>query len=96
MISEDVEAPGRRELHDLVDRLPAPLVPLVRGLMLTVFAWTPQSAGIGDDSPLDALLRDAPEDDEPITEEDIAAIDESRAEFERGEFVRLEDIGARS
>lgn len=66
MIAEDLEVVGRHELHDLVDRLPAPLVPLVRGLMLTVFAWTPSPTltRIGEDPPLD---------DEPVTAEDLAA-----------------------
>ncbi len=34
-------------------------------------------------------------DDEPLTQEDLDAIAESRAEFERGEFSTLEDVKRR-
>ncbi len=42
----------------------------------------------------DPVLRafmDAPEDDEPLTEEDLAAIAEGKADVERGDVVRWED-----
>ena len=33
----------------------------------------------------------APEDDEPTTAEDIAALDEAQADYERGETVSLDE-----
>jgi hypothetical protein len=34
----------------------------------------------------------APEDDEPLTDEDLAAIEEGRADIERGDVVSLEEV----
>lgn len=42
--------------------------------------------------PLLKLLAEAPEDDEPVTPEQIARIEQSRAAYERGEFSTLEEV----
>jgi hypothetical protein len=48
--------------------------------------------------PLDPVLRaflEAPEDDEPVTEEEEAAIAEAKAEIDRGEGIPWEVVEAR-
>jgi predicted transcriptional regulator len=47
-----------------------------------------------DDQFLRAFL-EAPEDDEPLTDEDIAAIEEGKAEIARGEVSDWEDVKRR-
>jgi hypothetical protein len=42
--------------------------------------------------PVIAAFRDAPEDDEPLTAEQEAALKRSRAEYRRGEAVPLDEI----
>jgi len=46
--------------------------------------------------PLDELLANAPEDDEPLTEEDLAAIERTRTAIARGELIPHEEVVARS
>jgi len=48
------------------------------------------TAGDTDDPVLRAFI-DAPEDDEPLTDEDLAAIAEGKADIDRGDVVRWED-----
>jgi hypothetical protein len=47
-----------------------------------------------EDDPLLYALANAPLDDEPLTDEDRAAIAEARAEIERGETVTLDELDA--
>jgi hypothetical protein len=42
--------------------------------------------------PMVAAFLDAPEDDEPLTPEEEAALEESRAEYRRGEAIPLDQI----
>ncbi|MGH3262677.1 MAG: hypothetical protein ACRDNS_11825 [Trebonia sp.] len=42
--------------------------------------------------PVVAAFRDAPEDDEPLTPAEEAALEQSRAEYRRGEGVPLDEI----
>jgi len=44
---------------------------------------------------LPAVLRNAPIDDEPETDEERAAVQEARDELERGEFVSAEEAKRR-
>lgn len=44
------------------------------------------------EDPVIVAFRDAPLDDEPLTPEEEAALEESRAEYRRGEGVPLEKI----
>lgn len=45
-----------------------------------------------DRDPVRAFFEDAPEDDEPLTDEERASLDEGRAEYERGETVPLDEF----
>lgn len=71
---------ARDDLHTLLDAIPEDRLADVR-TALTQLA----------DPVLLALLT-APEDDEPVTEEDLAALAEARAERERGELILLDDL----
>ena len=44
------------------------------------------------EDPVIAAFRDAPEDDEPLTAEEEAALERSREEYRRGEGVPLDEI----
>jgi hypothetical protein len=68
-------------VHHLIDELPDALLEEA-GRRLT---------DLRDDRFLRAFL-EAPEDDEPLTEEDVAAIEEAKAEVARGEFHTLEEV----
>ncbi len=47
------------------------------------------------DDPFLRFLMTAPVDDEPLDEEDLAALAEARAEFERGETISLDEFEQR-
>jgi hypothetical protein len=74
---------ARDDLHTLLDAIPEDRLADVR-TALTQLA----------DPVLLALLT-APEDDEPVTEEDLAALAEARAARERGETIPLDEYLAR-
>ncbi|MGI8553768.1 MAG: hypothetical protein ACR2PL_23710 [Dehalococcoidia bacterium] len=76
----------KEALYRLIDRLPERVFPEAERLL--------QSLQIGDDDPLWRFFMDAPVDDEPLTPEDIAAIEESRAEIDRGEGIPWEVVRA--
>ena len=44
------------------------------------------------EDPVIAAFRDAPEDDEPLTTEEEATLEQSRDEYRRGEGVPLDEI----
>jgi hypothetical protein len=70
----------RQRVHAYVDRLPVDQLTAVRGLLETIL------------SPLDRTLALAPIDDEPVTAEDLAAIQAGVASLERGGGVPMEDV----
>jgi predicted transcriptional regulator len=71
----------REKAHKLLDELPeSEIEPVVEFIVSR-----------GDD-PVTAAFRDAPEDDEPWTEEDEAAAAEGRADIAAGRTVSLEEI----
>ena len=73
----------RQVLHVLVDELPDDeLVAAMRFLEHLRFR---------SKDPLRALLNEAPLDDEPVTDEDLAAIQEGLADKARGEVVSHEE-----
>ena len=73
----------RQVLHVLVDELPDDeLVAATRFLEYLRFR---------SHDPLRALLDEAPLDDEPVTDEDLAAIQEGLADKARGEVVSHEE-----
>jgi hypothetical protein len=47
-----------------------------------------------EDDPLLYALANAPLDDEPLTDEDRAAVAEAHAEIERGETITLDELDA--
>ena len=69
----------REQLYRLVDELPedelATAARILEGLQ-----------GHSEQDPMLKLLDEAPEDDEPLTPEDIAAIEEGKAAFRRGDY----------
>jgi hypothetical protein len=62
----------------------------IRGRVGTGFRFTK-----ADDDPLVAMLDAAPGDDEPLTDEDLAAIAEGKADIERGDVVSSQDLKQR-
>ena len=64
----------------------------IREELLDIIGRLPDESlpGLREMAAFEALLANAPEDDEPTTDEDLAAIGESRAQFERGEFAMLD------
>lgn len=75
----------RQHVHAYIDRLPGDQLAAVHGLLETML------------SPLDRRLALAPLDDEPVTPQDIAAIQAGVASLDRGgasmEEVLLADFG---
>jgi hypothetical protein len=73
----------RDALHQLLDALPDEFLPIAEQRL----------AALRDD-PLLRTLMAAPEDDEPLTDEDLAALAEARAELARGETIPWEVLRA--
>lgn len=77
-------AQRREDLHDLVDALPESEVPTARRFLRFL-------REVGSD-PVRHAAETAPIDDEPMTEEDAAAIRAAREEARRGEVVDLDSF----
>ncbi len=71
---------ARDDLHTILDAVPEVRLPAVREALERLA------------DPIMLALLMAPEDDEPVTAEDLAALAEAQAESERGELVFLEDL----
>jgi hypothetical protein len=81
-------ATTRERLHELLDTL----LDEQLGEAETMLRSLASSETLTKDvDPLLDVLMNAPEDDEPLTDEDIAAIAEGKADIERGDVVRWED-----
>lgn len=74
----------RERLHDLVEDLPESEVHAA----LRFVEYLRHS----EDDPVLAALRDAPPDDEPLTEEDVAALEEAWEDVRQGRLVSHEEI----
>ena len=74
----------RQALHTLVDELPEPELPAARRFLEYLRQQAPD--------PLRLMLDAAPLDDEPVTEDDLAAIREGFEEKVRGETVPHEEV----
>ncbi len=72
----------KASLHVLIDQLPETMLPEAERYLRRLQAAE-------SDSFLQFLLN-APEDDEPLTAEDIAAIEEGKAEIARGDVLPWE------
>lgn len=73
----------RHTLHTLVDELPEPELPAARRYL----EYLRQTA-----DPLRRALDAAPADDEPLTDDDLAAIREGHADRAKGETASHDDI----
>jgi hypothetical protein len=71
----------REAIHELLDSLPDELLPAAEARL----------AALRDDPFLRFMLA-APEDDEPLDDEDLAALAEGQAALERGETISLEEF----
>lgn len=72
----------KASLHVLIDQLPETMLAEAERYLLLL-----QTA---ESDPFLQFLLNAPEDDEPLTAEDIAAIEEGKAEIARGEVLPWE------
>ena len=74
---------NRQALHTLVDKLPESELPAAKRFLEYLFQ-------AGD--PLHPVLDSAPVDDEPLTEEDLAAIREGFVDRDQGETVSHQEV----
>ena len=72
----------RQHAHQLIDRLPEAQVSALVGLLETLV------------DPVAAALRNAPIDDEPVTEEEEEAVARSREWFKHNEGIPFEQVVA--
>ena len=70
----------REHAHQLIDRLPETQLSALVGLLETIV------------DPLAAALRNAPMDDEPLTPEEAAAIEQGIASLDRNGGVPMEEV----
>jgi hypothetical protein len=69
---------NKKELTDLIQKLPDKDVPLVVDLVKRLI-----------NHPEDYYI---PYDDEPLTDDDISAIEDARKEYREGKTIKFEDI----
>jgi hypothetical protein len=70
----------REHAHQLIDRLPDTQLSALVGLLETIV------------DPLAAALRNAPTDDEPLTPEEAAAIEQGIASLDRNGGVPMDEV----
>lgn len=73
--------PPKEQLHQLVDRLPDSEIQTALKLLTAL-----------NMDPLTLLLLNAPDDDEPYTEQQQREDAEADAAIDRGEFIFLDDL----
>lgn len=74
----------KQDLHKLIDEIP-------EQEHQAAAKYLTRLRDLANDPVYQAFMN-APLDDEPLTDEDIAAIEEAEAEIARGEYFTLEDI----
>jgi hypothetical protein len=74
------------DLHRLVDQVPRHSLHLIARLVEAV---------LSEEDPVARALDNAPEDDEPITEEDLRDLDEAMGAAREGDLVSDEDLWTR-
>lgn len=74
----------KHDLHQLIDEIP-------EQEHQAAADYLKRLRDLANDPVYQAFMN-APIDDEPLTEEDLAAIKEAEAEIARGEYYSLEDI----
>ena len=62
----------------------------------TLERWALDALRRASRDPLGQLLANAPEDDEPLTDEDLAAIERTRVAIARGELIPHDEMVRRS
>jgi hypothetical protein len=72
----------RQHAHELIDRMPETQLSALAGLLETIV------------DPVSVALRDAPIDDEPITEEEERAVKESREWLKHNPGIPFEKVVA--
>jgi hypothetical protein len=72
----------RQHAHELIDRMPETQLSALVGLLETIV------------DPVAVALRDAPIDDEPMTEEEERAVKESREWFKHNPGIPFEQVVA--
>jgi hypothetical protein len=73
----------KEQMHELLDRVPEKALPV----LLSVLRHLASSG----DAPL-VTAEEAPFDDEPLTAEDLRAIEQSEKDFEEGNFMSQEEV----
>ena len=84
---------AKEELYRLVDALPERETHAARRF-LEYLRDAGRTGVVDGDDPVMRAFMAAPEDDEPLTDEDVAAIEEAKAEIARGEYITWEDYRA--
>ena len=79
---EQATTDARQRAHELIDCLPDAQISALVGLLTTIV------------DPVTVALRDAPFDDEPITEEEERAVAESREWFKHNPGIPFEQVVA--
>lgn len=74
------------DLHRLVDQVPRHSLHLIARLVEAV---------LSEEDPVARALDNAPEDDEPITKEDLRDLDEAMGAAREGDLVSDEDLWTR-
>ncbi|MEW6235783.1 MAG: hypothetical protein AB1656_10390 [Candidatus Omnitrophota bacterium] len=77
----------KERLHVLIDRLPDEKAKEAECIL--------QRLSLEDD-PLWRALQDAPEDNEPLTPEDIQAIEEGYEDIARGDLIHWKEVHAKA
>jgi len=80
-----MEAKVKERLHELVDRIPEGEVHTAERFLEYLTT---------SDDPVMRALRNAPEDDEPLTDEDHEALEEGRRALAAGDVVSDEELRA--
>ena len=80
-----MEQQPRKHLHQLIDDLPEQEIQAARRYLQFL---------CGQDDPVLRAIRSAPVDDEPLTDEDRAAIDEAQRDLDAGNRVSDAQIRA--
>ena len=83
MATQQKEEVSRQELKDLIDGLPDLELHAIKRFIQYIRDM---------DDPLLRLMAEAPWDDEPVTEEDIAAFTETDEDFRTGNVFTQEEI----
>jgi len=74
----------REHLYELIDALPEGELPAAE-------RYLEQLRERYENDPLMRLLDEAPEEDEPLTPEEIATIEEAKADYRRGDYLTAEE-----